>query len=45
MSLRQDFVADGYRLPELLRRIATSPAFYRVTPPKLGFLENEEIRQ
>jgi hypothetical protein len=45
MSLRQGFVDDGYRLPELLRRIATSPAFYRVTPPKLGFLRDEETHQ
>jgi hypothetical protein len=44
-SLRQDFIADGYRLPELLRRIATSPAFYRTAPPKLGLLQGEETRQ
>jgi hypothetical protein len=30
-ELEKSFVADGYRLPELLRRIATSPDLYRVT--------------
>jgi hypothetical protein len=29
----QRFAADGYRLPELLRRIATSETFYRVQAP------------
>jgi len=26
------FAADGYRLPDLMRRIATSDAFYRISP-------------
>jgi hypothetical protein len=30
--LNQHFAADGYRLPDLLRRIATSNAFYAVAP-------------
>jgi hypothetical protein len=32
-DLTQHFAQDGYRIPELLRRIATSDAFYRVAPP------------
>ena len=44
MALRQGFVDDGYRLPELLRRIATSPAFYRIAPPKLGLASPGESR-
>jgi hypothetical protein len=32
-ELERSFVADGYRLPELLQRIATSPELYRVTAP------------
>ena len=31
--LERSFVADGYRLPELMRRIATSENLYRVGPP------------
>ena len=27
------FAGDGYRLPDLLRRIATSEAFYKIAPP------------
>jgi hypothetical protein len=27
------FADDGYRLPSLLRHVATSDAFYRVTAP------------
>jgi hypothetical protein len=30
--LRQRFAADGYRLPDLLRDIATSDGFYRIAP-------------
>lgn len=30
-SLEQAFAANGYRLPELLRRIATSQAMYRIS--------------
>jgi hypothetical protein len=31
--LQQRFAADGYRFPDLLRAIATSDAFYRISPP------------
>ena len=31
--LHAAFARDGYRLPDLLRRIALSDAFYRVAPP------------
>jgi hypothetical protein len=31
--LRDSFAADGYRLPDLMRRIATSDAFYRISTP------------
>ncbi len=30
------FAADGYRVPELLRRIAASDAFYKVSPARAG---------
>jgi hypothetical protein len=36
MGLRKAFVQDGYRFTGLLRRIATSPEFYRVAPPVLA---------
>jgi hypothetical protein len=32
--LDTSFAADGYRLPDLMRRIATSDAFYRITAPE-----------
>ena len=32
-TLIKQFVADGYRMPALLRRVATSDAFFRVLPP------------
>ncbi len=32
-ALESGFAANGYRVPELLRRIATSPELYRVTAP------------
>ncbi len=35
-SLETGFAADGYRLPDLMRRIATSPEFFRVTAPEAG---------
>ena len=35
-SLAQQFAADGYRFPDLLRRIATSDVFYRVAAPRTG---------
>ncbi len=31
--LQRNFAADGYRLPDLLRRIALSDAFYAISPP------------
>jgi hypothetical protein len=35
------FAADGYRLPDLLRRLATSPHFYAVAPPAPGATTRE----
>jgi hypothetical protein len=29
----KQFAADGYKVPDLMRRIATSPAFYRISTP------------
>ena len=37
--LEKDFAANGYKLPELMRRIATSDALYHVSPPQTGALE------
>jgi hypothetical protein len=34
--LQKQFVADGYRLPELLRRIAVSDDFYKISVPPAG---------
>ncbi|MGE4063991.1 MAG: DUF1592 domain-containing protein [Rhodospirillaceae bacterium] len=31
-ALKKDFAAQGYRIPALIRRIATSPEFYRYAP-------------
>jgi hypothetical protein len=30
--LNAKFAADGYRVPDLMRRIVTSEAFYRIAP-------------
>jgi hypothetical protein len=30
--LKGRFAADGYRQPDLLRRVALSDAFYRISP-------------
>jgi hypothetical protein len=30
----KQFETDGYRVPDLMRRIATSPAFYRISSPE-----------
>jgi hypothetical protein len=38
-SLQAGFKDDGYRFPALLRRIATSPEFYRVAPPQMGAID------
>jgi hypothetical protein len=35
-ALQAGFKDDGYRFPALLRRIATSPEFYRVSPQQTG---------
>ena len=35
-SLERNFAADGYRVPALLRRIATSENLYRVTAPAVS---------
>ena len=37
--LEKDFAAGGYKVPDLMRRIATSDAFYRVTAPQTGALD------
>jgi hypothetical protein len=38
-ALQAGFKDDGYKFPALLRRIATSPEFYRLTPPQMGALD------
>ena len=38
--LEKGFAADGYRMTDLLRRIATSDAFYRVAPSQTGARES-----
>ena len=35
-SLETGFAQEGYRLPDLMKRIATSPEFFRVTAPAGG---------
>jgi len=35
-ELANQFAADRYRLPALLRRIATSDAFYQIVPTALS---------
>ncbi len=35
-SLEADFAASKYRLPDLMRKIATSDAIYKVTPASEG---------
>ena len=42
--LEKGFAADGYRVPDLLRRIATSDALYRVTAPQTGALDGAAPR-
>ena len=39
-SLEKSFAANGYRLPDLLRLIATDDAFYRVAAPQTGALDS-----
>jgi Protein of unknown function (DUF1592)/Protein of unknown function (DUF1588)/Protein of unknown function (DUF1585)/Protein of unknown function (DUF1595)/Protein of unknown function (DUF1587) len=43
-ELEKSFVADRYRVPELLRQIATSPNLYRVTAPPLTVASQELAR-
>jgi hypothetical protein len=43
MGLRKGFEQDGYRVPDLLRRIATSPDFYRVAPPRLAAASGQAL--
>ena len=38
-SLEKGFVADGYRLPSLLRRVATSDALYKMPPIQAAAME------
>ena len=42
--IEKNFAANGYRLPDLLRQIVTSDAFYRVTPQQVGALETSAPR-
>lgn len=35
-SLNDGFAADGYRIPDLMKRIATSPEYFRVSAPANG---------
>jgi hypothetical protein len=42
--LQKQFVADGYRLPELLRRIAISDDFYKISAPPSGEPVKEATR-
>jgi hypothetical protein len=37
-QLGKDFESDGYKFPDLMRRIATSDALYRVSPAQTGSL-------
>jgi hypothetical protein len=40
-GLQKEFQQAGYRLPDLMRHIATSDAFYRVAPPQLGAADGD----
>ena len=42
--LQKQFAADGYRLPDLLRRIAVSDDFYRISPAGNGEPGKEATR-
>jgi hypothetical protein len=39
-SLKESFASDGYKLPELLRRVAIGDPTYNVSAPEIGALEN-----
>jgi len=43
-QLKKQFEAGGYRVPALLRSVATNPAFYRVAPPALGSLREDRVK-
>jgi hypothetical protein len=47
--LNRRFAADGHRFPDLMRRIATSAAFYRVAEPQAGVsapaLQTSEVQK
>ena len=38
-GLGKDFAADGYKVPDLLRRVALSDELYRVAPPRTGAID------
>jgi hypothetical protein len=44
-QFKKDFAADGYRFPDLMRRIATSDAASRVGAPQMGALESPKSSQ
>jgi hypothetical protein len=50
-ATQDDFKQANYRLPDLMRQIATSPEFYHIAPPQMGALDNpasklaQEIQQ
>jgi hypothetical protein len=50
-AMQDGFKQANYRLPDLMRQIATSPDFYRIAPPQMGALDNpaaklaQEIQQ
>jgi len=44
-QFKKDFAADGYRFPDLMRRIATSDAASRVGSPQMGALDSPKSSQ
>jgi len=38
--LAKRFAVNGYRLPDLLQEIATSPAFFAVSGPRESYVDN-----
>ena len=38
-DLEKQFASNGYRVPALMRAVATSDAFYRVSPPTTGAVD------
>jgi len=50
-AMQDNFKQANYRLPDLMRQIATSPDFYHIAPPQMGALDNpasklaQEIQQ